>query len=639
MEWYCELSTLLLKENTVDHGSFEGTRVKLEKRVMDLYQTLLLYLIKTVCSCYRNRIVAFLRDMIKLDDWDGNLQNVEDAENAVRQDSNEYNTLKITSYLEQLANSAKNQEARLLQHIHSLLEQQVSVQLEEKDNNCLRDLRATDPQDDKKRIEDKKGGLLQDSYYWILDNAEFRAWRGNQQSRLLWIKGDPGKGKTMLICGIIDELKNSTADTGLLSFFFCQAGDVRINNATAVLRGLIYMLVHQQRSLIPHVRRKYDRAGKQLFEDVNAWAALSEIFTNILRDPGLKATYLIIDALDECVTDRPQLLDFIAQKSSVSSRTKWIVSSRNWPEIEERLVMATQKVKLSLELNAASVSAAVKKYIEHKVLRLTELKKYDAETRKAVQDHLSSNSDDTFLWVALVCQNLEKISKWHTLEKLKTFPPGLDCLYERMMEQIRISDDTDLCKRILAVVSIVYRPINLQELTSIVEMPDTISKNFEAQSEIIRLCGSFLTLRERTVSFVHQSAKDFLLTKTSNEIFLFGMEEVHYTIFSRSLLIMSATLRRDMYSLGSPGFPIDQLTQPQPDPLAAAQYSCIYWVDHLCSSSKIAKQENSLQDGGVVDEFLRKKYIYWLEALSLLRSVSDGVLSVAKLEALLQVSF
>ena len=39
----------------------------------------------------------------------------------------------------------------------------------------------------------------------------------------------------------------------------------------------------------------------------------------------------------------------------------------------------------------------------------------------------------------------------------------------------------------------------------------------------------------------------------------------------------------------------------------------------------------------MVDVFVRKKYLYWLEALSLCRSMSEGVLSMAKLEALTQV--
>jgi chromosomal replication initiation ATPase DnaA len=107
-------------------------------------------------------------------------------------------------------------------------------------------------------------------YQWILEHSNFQQWRNNQQSRLLWIKGDPGKGKTMLLCGIINELKASIAKTDLLSYFFCQATDARINNATAVLRGLVYLLVDQQPSLISHIQKKYNHTSKSLFEDANA---------------------------------------------------------------------------------------------------------------------------------------------------------------------------------------------------------------------------------------------------------------------------------------------------------------------------------------------------------------------------------
>ena len=72
-----------------------------------------------------------------------------------------------------------------------------------------------------------------------------------------------------------------------------------------------------------------------------------------------------------------------------------------------------------------------------------------------------------------------------------------------MIDQIRDSEDAELCKRILAVVSAVYRPFTLDELMSFVDMPDGVSGGYEALSEIIGLCGSFLTLRECTISFVH----------------------------------------------------------------------------------------------------------------------------------------
>jgi hypothetical protein len=511
-------------------------------------------------------------------------------------------------------------------------------QMEKGDKACVQHLRLTDPRDDKKRIEETKGGLLEDSYHWILEHSDFRRWRDDDENRLLWIKGDPGKGKTMLLCGIIDELKKSNAKTSL-GYFFCQATDSRINNATAVLRGLIYLLVDQQPSLISHIRKKYDHAGKSLFEDANAWIALVEIITNILRDPTLNSTYLIIDALDECVADLPKLLDFLFQTSSVSPRVKWVVSSRNWPNIEERLETAGHKVGLCLELNAESVSTAVEVYIQHKTMQLAKLKKYDKNTRLAVLQHLTSNANNTFLWVALVCQNLKSIPRWKTLAKLDAFPPGLSSLYERMLEQLYRSEEANLCKQILALTAVLYRPITLEELTSLVEMLEDTSDDLESLREIVGLCGSFLTVREGTVYFVHQSAKDYLLAKAVHEIFPCGIGEAHHLIFSRSLQIMPRTLRRDMYDLYALGCPIERVKTPDPDPLATSRYSCVYWIDHLCDSNPNAcpNYGADLQDGGAVDLFLRKTYLYWLEALSLCRSMSNGLFSTRKLEALIQV--
>ena len=508
-----------------------------------------------------------------------------------------------------------------------------------KREKCVQDLHATDPRDDKKRIEDTKGGLLDDSYRWILKNPDFREWHDSRQSQLLWVKGDPGKGKTMLLCGIINELKQSLAKTNLLSYFFCQATDTRINNATAVLRGLLYLLVVQQPSLISHIQKKHDHAGKALFEDANAWIALSKIFTSILQDPNLGSTYLVVDALDECVVDLPKLLDFIAQQSSASPRIKWIVSSRNWPDIEERLAKAGQGVRLSLELNAESVSAAVDVFIQQKVLQLSQDKKYDSKTREAVQHHLSTNADGTFLWVALVYQNLKDVPKRNVRKMLSAFPPGLDSLYKRMMQQLCSSGDADICKEILAVAATVYRPTTLEELVALTEQLEDVLDDPESIQEIIGQCGSFLTVRENTVYFVHQSAKDFLLAQASRDIFLSGQDAVHRTLAARSLQAMSATLKRDMYSLHEPGYPIERVEPPQPDPLASSRYSCIYWVDHLCdwNPPPSAADLVDLQDEGSIYEFLRQKYLYWLEALSLCKSMPKGVVSMAKLESLINV--
>ncbi|KAK3995703.1 hypothetical protein QBC44DRAFT_319239 [Cladorrhinum sp. PSN332] len=635
MDWYWSLSSSLLKDLPENDPELSGVRHELENRVVDLYKALLSYQIKSVYSYFRNRGLIFFRDMIKLDDWDAELGTIQDAEKSFQDDTQAYNTRKMVSGLDQIAGQGKNQEMR---------------QTLEKDQQCLQHLRLTNPRDDKIRIERTRGGLLQDSYRWVLSNHDFQQWRDHRESRLLWIKGDPGKGKTMLLCGIINELDQGLAANAChsnVAYFFCQATDSRINSATAVLRGLIYMLSDQQPSLLRYVRSEYDRAGKKLFNDANTWDVLLRIFTNILRDPDLRMTCLVIDALDECVTDLPQLLDLIAQKSSQSARVKWIVSSRNWPQIEERLETATQKARLSLELNAESIATAVNAFIKDKVDQLARQKKYDTDMKDKVQAYLHSHANETFLWVALVCQGLAdlNVQKRHTLAKLQTFPSGLDSLYARMLEQIGHSEDVELCKQILSVAVTVYRPISLDELTSLVEMPDDVSDDSGSLEEIISLCGSFLTIREKTVYFVHQSAKDFLVGKTSSKlsqdaskwVFSSGIEEVNHAILLRSLDAMSTTLRRDIYGLSVPGFMIDQVPIRDPDPLATVRYSCVYWIDHLCDLvSSTNSTRDVLQANGVIHKFLTTKYLYWLEALSLLGAISDGIKAIGRLRGLLE---
>ncbi|KAI6772979.1 hypothetical protein HG530_003937 [Fusarium avenaceum] len=507
----------------------------------------------------------------------------------------------------------------------SLLQQDYWLQ-NEKHNKCLQDLRETDPCDDKSRIEGTKGGLLKDAYRWVLKNDKFQEWHNASQGQLLWIKGDPGKGKTMLLCGLINELEKEHGS--FLSYFFCQATEARLSNATAVLRGLIYRLVVQRPPLISYIEEKYDHTGKQLFEDGNAWQALSKIFMEMLEDPILDGVILIVDALDECSTNQEKLLDLIVRSSNI----KWIVTSRNWLEIEQVLDHSMQKVRLNLELHQDSVCEAIEAFIEYKVDQLAKEKQYDAELKSDVKNFLAENADGTFLWVALAFQELadsKVLRKGHTRRRLKSIPKGLDPLYGRMMEKISSSEDAEICREILALVSVVYRPVTLAELKTL--LGSHYEDDFDELPQIIGCCGSFLTIRGDAIYFLHQSAKDFLLNKASDQILPSGLAYRHELIFKRSLQALSETLRRDICQIDHPGTEIDHILSEELEPLHHIRYSCVFWVDHL-HDSELTRISDSLREGGDVHVFIQKKYLYWLESLSLLSSIVEGVKATCKLE-------
>ncbi|KAG4429032.1 hypothetical protein IFR05_015485 [Cadophora sp. M221] len=360
---------------------------------------------------------------------------------------------------------------------------------------------------------------------------------------------------------------------------------------------------------------------------------------SIVQDPSLKSIYLIIDALDECKANLDQLLDLISQTASTSTRVKWIVSSRNEPNIEARLRFDHTQTRLSLELNEAHVSRAIEIFIDFKVSKLR-LIEDDGELQETVRGQIYAKANGTSLWAALVLKELEPVESWVILDVLQDMPPELEPLYDRMLRQVEQLQrkDPEFCRLVLSTITLAYRPLHLLELGVLSNLPRQISSNLDKVVKVVNKCGSFLTIRRNRAFFIHQSAKDFLLERAFNRLFPSGKADVIYTMFSKSLEIMSKTLRRDIYELQDPGLPIEMVEPPVPDPLAVAQYSCLYWVDHLLDYHRRHTTKDVI-DGGYVHRFLRTSFVFWLEALSLLKSLPNGVVIIMKLENWIKVSY
>lgn len=142
--------------------------------------------------------------------------------------------------------------------------------------------------------------------------------------------------------------------------------------------------------------------------------------TYAVESRSLSRVYLMVDALDECDSDKFRLLDLIANSSSRSSKVNWLVSSRNEPDIEERLRMANSLAAISLESNSYYVSRPVDAFINSRIAKLAQLKGYREEMCGKIRSSLSAKADETFLWVALVCKEVETTR----CLSLKNFHPG-----------------------------------------------------------------------------------------------------------------------------------------------------------------------------------------------------------------------
>ncbi|RKL38054.1 hypothetical protein BFJ72_g7516 [Fusarium proliferatum] len=377
--------------------------------------------------------------------------------------------------------------------------------------------------------------------------------------------------------------------------FFCQATRNHQNSATAVLRGIIWSLAHQHPALVSHVRSEFDSAGEQAFNGPNNWEILSSILRRMVSDSSSRVpdgTTIVIDALDECTKDNKKLLDLIVHFcASKESRVRWIVSSRNWVEFQDafvKKVVASQQVIVSLEDNEEaeeSINNAVDAFIEYKVGELERIK----ETKLEAEVHiiLAEKSSSTFLWVALACQRLlsSDIDDWQIFDTLKGFPSSLKELYRRMLQEVKDSGHASQCRDILAVATLVHRPLSLRELSSSAQSLSQHSSRLDALKKQVLRCKGFLVVTDDVVSFMHQSAKDFLLEDMLAREFIWEAEKEeklsesilrgHHTILMAMLETMKKTLKYDIYDLKKPGADVLYLDRKGRSYLDIRRQNCV----------------------------------------------------------------
>ncbi|KAH6622752.1 hypothetical protein F5144DRAFT_517211, partial [Chaetomium tenue] len=644
MDWYCALTEHLLNKKNVATGKdIQAVLRQLERSIVELYKALLQYQMKSVCSYYHNQMLEFLRGMVNLDDWDVDLKLVTDAEATVQNDAAQSFQEQTKISLGKLVEHAEGMERRLgdiRQDIRDFISLQKDARRDDIESACRRDLRVVDPQHDMERIEKSKDELLDDAYKWILHTPEYTAFTNWDDSgsdhlprRLLWIKGHAGTGKTMLMIGLIRQLSDQpVALSPALSFFFCQGTDTALNNATAVLRSLIWLLLLQQPCLISHLLQKYKESGADLFRDQNAFIALSEAFRNMLKDPQLSPVYLAVDALDECVQGRSDVIDLILTSLNLSQKVRWLLSSR--PEVDllaglkEQSVDSFNSSSSLVELDTQRLEEPVNAYINHKLMELKYREGYDDRILAEVSHEVRQRAENTFLWVALVFKELSSVEGWDAVETVQSIPPGLTDLYGHMMARIdeRNKQNRQRCKNVLAATFLVHRPLSLSELIVVAGLPAKINPR-----AVVDRCGSFLTIKDETVYLIHQSAKDYLGDNYETRLQPAGPAQGHSEIVRRSTDAMSSMLKRNIYDL-DPGFKPENMAPPNPDPLAPIRYSCVFWADHVCSlNSDNSRFLGELTDDGKVFGFLKECFLRWLESLSLIGQLSSGLFSIRKI--------
>ena len=440
----------------------------------------------------------------------------------------------------------------------------------------------------------------------------------------------------MMSIGLVEQLSLLGDKSTVVTYFFCQNADYELNTLEAIIKGLILQLVNQHKELIESLRRRWDTENTQFSEDITSWRTLWDIFLEMLEYCKCQRVYVIVDALDECQDD--SMVKFLKRLVRTGlhhpSKIKWLLTSRPFDSAERALLAGSDQVLVSLELNSNHVSKAVMTYIAFKVKELDRYNAYGSTLRRNIQTELENKAEDTYLWVSLVCKRLERVHRDEALTTIQDLPPRLHPLYDRMFHQLSKGDSAMVkgCMRLLKVILLAYRPLNIAEVGSV----SGLSEERDAIKALVDRCASFLKMRGTDIEFVHQSARDYLTGKNDRSTLDSYKRYGHGEIALSCLSYLSQRLKVNLIDLPRPDSTREMIERNTL--ISSVDYAATFWVQHVDGAQQTSLIQNAFAEQGEVGIFLHTKLLEWLECLSLLDKLPRVIEALKTLKDMTSVS-
>ena len=494
----------------------------------------------------------------------------------------------------------------------------------------------------KNQLKGDKDRLLYEAIEWIFHDHQYINWQDGDDVGLLWIKGGAGKGKTMMSIGLIEQIPRRQNGTTMMTYFFCQNANNELNTIESIIKGLILRLVNQQEQLIASLRRRWDTAHRRFDEGVTSWRMLWHIFLEMLGCCQCQRVYVVVDALDECKDKgMAEFFTFIVRTGLFQpSKIKWLLTSRPLDSAEESLLVGGDQVLVSLELNSQHIAEAVKTYITCKAVELDRRQSYGHSLRQKVEIELRNRAEETYLWVSLACKTLEEVGRDQALKKIQELPPGLPAFYQRIFNQLLRGKSVvvERCLRLLKVMILAYRPLNVLELHSVTGFSD----REVAVDALVDRCASFIKMRGSRIEFVHKSARDYLAGEGEHSLPNFPDTYGHSDVTLSCMTCLQDGLKVNLVDLPRPDSTRDSVKELKDEGkkavLAGIGYAATFWAQHLKFAERTQRVQNALSRPGEISQFLRTKLLEWLECLSLLDQLPGALEAFQVLSSTTDVS-
>lgn len=399
------------------------------------------------------------------------------------------------------------------------------MRLNDEERECIQVLRTSEYE----QFKDRNPNRLEGTCQWVLRHENFQNWKNADTSSLLWISADPGSGKSVLSKSLIDkELKSTDAQT--TCYFFFKDDHEAQKSVSVALSALLHQLFSAKPELVEHAMADYKVDGKTLLQ---LFQKLWNILIKATADPDAGKVICVLDALDECAeTGRYQIISAVkafereTSSSNISSQLKFLLTSRPYFDIERRfadLVHDLPTIRLHGENESEAISSEIDIVIKSKVLELgTELVLDDSE-QLTLQNELLSMTHRTYLWLKLIVEVIRdeiSLTKKRIKHIVSTLPATVDQAYEAILSRVK-NKDKKKAQKLLHLVLIAVRPLTLGEMNIALAIEDLhrsredldLENEGRFRSAIRNLCGLFVSVVDRKIYLIHQTAREFLLAK------------------------------------------------------------------------------------------------------------------------------
>ena len=230
---------------------------------------------------------------------------------------------------------------------------------------------------------------------WFLDSPRYSVWKTSQDTstKLLWLHGKPGCGKTGLASTIIEDLKNwheRPSESKVLFYYFSFA-DREMQTFSGLLRSLIRQMLNNEENDL------CDLEFLHTSQEPLTILCLQQIFAELAIKTG--PYFLIVDALDECPfrgepgrrSQRQLVVDWLEEVVlPMNPNFRVIITSQDDSDIENAMTFfGAYNVNFETEKNNIDIL----KYVHSRLEKDRQLSALDEAMKEEIRVIMSMKMD------------------------------------------------------------------------------------------------------------------------------------------------------------------------------------------------------------------------------------------------------